>query len=535
MNRSPGCSQDVLRLAGPIIIAMAILSPAARGQCAANELTKLTASDGEAGDDFAWSVSISGDTAIFGARQVDNDCPSPNPPQIPADIDCGAAYIFQVDADGTWGEVAKLTAADAESYDEFGYSVSLSGDTAIVGAHRSNEAGINSGSASIFRRDFGGPNNWGEVVELVGSDTAAGDAFARSVSISGDTAIVGAWLHDHDVGNSGSAYIFQRDVGGLENWGQVAELTAIDGPENGFIGWSVSLSGDTAIVGAWGGQSVNGGESGSAYIFQRDFGGPDNWGRVVKLTASDPNALDHFGFSVALSGDIAVVGAPQNDDAGGGINCQSGSAYIFQRDLGGPDNWGEVVKLIASDDMCGDGFGISVTLSGDIAIAGASGDDDGGAQSGSAYIFQRDAGGEDNWGEVVKLTASDAELSDNFGDEVSLDGETALVASIFDDDNGVNSGSAYVIGALSDCNNNGVLDLCDIADGNSDDDNNNGILDECECPWDLDGNGSVGAADLLSLLASWGPCKDCPADFDGNGNVGASDLLALLANWGPCP
>ena len=132
MNRSPGCSQDVLRLAASFIIAVAILSPAARGQCAANELTKLTASDGEAGDDFAWSVSISGDTAIFGARQVDNDCPSPNPPQIPADIDCGAAYIFQVDADGTWGEVAKLTAADAESYDEFGYSVSISGDTGEV-------------------------------------------------------------------------------------------------------------------------------------------------------------------------------------------------------------------------------------------------------------------------------------------------------------------------------------------------------------------------------------------------------------------
>ena len=87
----------------------------------------------------------------------------------------------------------------------------------------------------------------------------------------------------------------------------------------------------------------------------------------------------------------------------------------------------------------------------------------------------------------------------------------------------------------ADCNGNEVPDACDIAIGLSNDQNNNGIPDECECRWDLDGNGSVGASDLLSLLASWGPCKGCPADFDGNGIVGASDLLALLANWGPCP
>ncbi len=86
-----------------------------------------------------------------------------------------------------------------------------------------------------------------------------------------------------------------------------------------------------------------------------------------------------------------------------------------------------------------------------------------------------------------------------------------------------------------DCNANGIPDILDVLEGASQDQNNDGIPDECECPWDLDGSGSVGAADLLSLLVSWGPCKGCPADFDGNGVVGASDLLALLVNWGPCP
>ena len=274
-------------------------------QCPSNETVKLTASDSAIADGFGKSVSISGDTAIVGARGVDDDCPSPNPPQIPGAIDCGAAYIFQVDTDGTWVQVARLTAADAEAFDEFGYSVSISGDTAIVGAHRSNEVGIHSGSASIFRRDFGGPDNWGEVVEFVGSDTAPGDLFGRSVSISGDTALVGAPFHDHNVPNS-AAYIFQRDAGGPENWGQVAELTATDPKENGFLGWFVSLSGDIAIVGAWGGVGDGGIESGSAYIFQRDFGGPGNWGQVAELTGPDngPYPLGCRAFDFDIDNDV---------------------------------------------------------------------------------------------------------------------------------------------------------------------------------------------------------------------------------------
>ncbi|MEE9131565.1 MAG: FG-GAP repeat protein [Phycisphaerales bacterium] len=518
---------------------MAVLSPTARGQCVANELTKLTASDGAFRDVFGSTVSLSGNTAIVGARHVDDACRDPD------DVNCnsGSAYIFHVDTNGNWVQVAELAASDAEAGDEFGNSVSLSGDTAIVGAHRSDQAGNVSGSAYIFRRDFGGPDNWGQVVELIGSDTAAFDAFARSVALSGDTAIVGASLHDHDVPISGSAYIFQRHAGGPENWGQVAELTATDPEGADFFGWSVALSGDTAIVGAWGNDD-DGTESGSAYIFQRDFGGPDNWGEVVKVTASDADVLDWFGWSVAVSGDTAFVGAPSNNDAcPGNVNCNSGSAYIFQRHISGPDDWDEVVKLTASDAAMFDTFAGAVSLSGDIAIAGATQDDDGGPQSGSAYIFQRDAGGTGNWGEVVKLGASDAAANDNFGSAVALDGETALVGAALDDeacpqDPHCDSGSAYVIGGLSDCNDNGAIDLCDIADGNSNDDNNNGIPDECEsppCPWDLDNTSTVGASDLLSLLVSWGPCKGCPADFDGNGNVGASDLLTLLANWGPCP
>ncbi len=175
-------------------------------------------------------------------------------------------------------------------------------------------------------------------------------------------------------------------------------------------------------------------------------------------------------------------------------------------------------------------------MHGDLAIVGAGLDDDYANGSGSAYIFTLDG---TEWSETAKLRYESVQDVHAFGVSVSTDGEHALVGANFTTvDEQAEAGAAYIYGGLGDCNENGELDLCDIADGFSPDDNNNGIPDECEpppCPWDLDASGSVGASDLLSLLVSWGPCKGCPADFDDNGIVGASDLLALLANWGPCP
>ncbi|MHC4698690.1 MAG: FG-GAP repeat protein, partial [Planctomycetota bacterium] len=206
-----------------------------------------------------------------------------------------------------------------------------------------------------------------------------------------------------------------------------------------FFGGSVSVSGDTAIVEATGNDD-DGSDSGSAYIFQRNEGGADNWGEVVKLAASDAGGDDQFGYSVGVSGNTAIVGARGNDDDG----SASGSAYVFQRDEGGTDNWGEVVKLTATDAASADRFGVSVSVSGDTAIVGAHLNDDDGTNSGSAYIFQRDEGAPDNWGEVVKLTASDGAVSDFFGGSVSVSGDTAIVEATGNDDDGSDSGSAYI-------------------------------------------------------------------------------------------
>jgi virulence-associated protein VapD len=146
---------------------------------------------------------------------------------------------------------------------------------------------------------------------------------------------------------------------------------------------------------------------------------------IKKLTASDGVELDFFGRSVATNGNMAIVGAPQDDI---GSNSNQGSVYIFERNQGEPNNWGEVKKLTASDGAALDGFGESVAIHGDMAIVGATGDAIGDNPQGSAYIFERNQGGQNNWGEVKKLTASDDVSS--LGGSVAIHGDTAIVAAL---------------------------------------------------------------------------------------------------------
>ncbi len=396
------------------------------------EAAKLSASDGAADDNFGWSVAISGDTALVGSVYDDDD-----------DTSSGSAYIFERDQGGAdnWGQVKKLTASDAFLGDEFGVSVALSGDTALVGAHLDNDINGDSGSVYIFERNQGGDGNWGEVKEITSSDNAEFDDFGWSLALEGDTALVGAYKDDDNGPNSGSVYIFERDAGGAGNWGEKIKLTASDGSEADYFGYAIALSGDTVLVGAY--QEGDQTWSGSAYIFERDQGGVDNWGETVKLTASDGVTWDFFGRAVALSGDTALIGA--DGDGTDFIASDHGSAYLFERDQGGAGNWGQVKKITASDLAENDYFGSAVALSGDMALVGSYDADYGGSSDvGSAYIFERDQGGADNWGETAKLTPSDPNGGDRFGKAVALSGETALVGSRWDDDNGVNSGSAYV-------------------------------------------------------------------------------------------
>jgi len=269
--------------------------------------------------------------------------------------------------------------------------------------------------------------DWLERGKLLASDGAADDGFGVSVSISADFAIMGARLDDDKGSESGSAYIFRWDG---TDWVQQQKLTASDGAAYDSFGYSVSISADYVIVGAPY-DDDNGSYSGSAYIFSWDGTG---WVQQQKLLASDGATWDLFGVSVSISGDLAIVGAYEDDDNG----YESGSAYIFWWD---GTSWIEQAKLAASDAEAGDYFGQDVSISGDYAIVGAYRDADNGAGSGSAYMFKRQGR---SWIQQDKLLPSDGAAGDYFGISVSISGDYAIVGAAWDDDNGSYSGSAYI-------------------------------------------------------------------------------------------
>ncbi len=257
--------------------------------------------------------------------------------------------------------------------DIFGCSVSINGNYAIIGARDADDNGEDSGSAYIFKRSG---NRWSLQQKLLASDGAKGDCFGMSVSINGNSAIIGACLDDDKGFNSGSAYIFACSG---TYWFEQQKLLASDGLNNDWFGYSVSIDGNYAIIGAPF-NNDKGVESGSAYIFKRDG---TTWSEQQKLLASDGATYDLFGLSVSIDGDYAVIGAPFNYSGGGG---DSGSVYFFKRD---GTTWSKQAKLIPLDIADGDCFGYSVSIDGDYAIIGVPYDDDNGPNSGSAFIFKR--------------------------------------------------------------------------------------------------------------------------------------------------
>jgi len=319
-----------------------------------------------------------------------------------------------------WTEIQKLLPSDGAASDYFGYSVSLDGDTALIGAYYDEDNGEHSGSAYVFTRTG---TTWAQQAKLLASDGTAYDLFGSSVSLSGDTALIGAVDDDNGV-DSGSAYVFTRTG---TTWTQQTKLLASDGAADDLFGYSVALSGDTALIGA----VCDDDGRGSAYVFART---DTTWTLQQKLLSPDGTINDFFGGSLSLSGDTALISVHGDDDNG----AQSGSAYVFTRS---GTTWAQQAKLLASDGAAIDYFGYSVSLSGDTALIGADGDDDNGVDSGSAYVFTRTG---TTWTQQAKLLASDGAVYDSFGWSVSLSGDTALIGTPFDDDNGNSSGSAYV-------------------------------------------------------------------------------------------
>ncbi|HET6545800.1 MAG TPA: FG-GAP repeat protein [Rhodanobacteraceae bacterium] len=382
---------------------------------------KLSASDGGADDSYSYAVAVSGTTAVVGAPYS----------AVGGNAEQGAVYVY-TESDGVWSQVQKLVATDGAASDGFGFSVSLSGDAILVGAPYATVAGNGGqGAAYVFT---GSGGNWTQTQKLATDVGESNNNFGWSVSISGATALISSpvaavgdnilqgkayiFTETNDVwtqgptltaddgtefstfGSSvsldgttavigaagvnsyfGAAYVFDGSGG---SWIQTGELVPDDGTTLEFFGISVSVSGPTALVGAYY-QNVDGiDHQGAAYVFT-DSGG--TWSQAQKLTPSDGAAGARFGLAVALDGPTALIGSYFADI---GANPDQGAAYVFTEADG---IWSEADKLVASDGSAGDNFGNAVALSGNTALSGAfNATIDGHAGQGAAYIYTQTAG-----------------------------------------------------------------------------------------------------------------------------------------------
>jgi hypothetical protein len=239
----------------------------------------------------------------------------------------------------TLTEIQKLLASDGEAFDDFGVSVAVDENTAVIGARLDNDNGSDSGSAYVFTRDVNG--DWTEQQKLTASDGAAFDRFGMRVAVDGDTVVIGAESDDDDGASSGSAYVFTRS-GGV--WTEQPKLTASDAAAGDLFGSAVAVDGGTAIIGAER-EDQNGSNSGSAYVFTRNAG---VWTEQQKLTAGNGTDFDDFGNSIAMDGNTAVIGARFGDIGNLFVEQDFGTAYVFTSNAG---VWTEQQMLSASDGV----------------------------------------------------------------------------------------------------------------------------------------------------------------------------------------
>ncbi|MBI1763268.1 MAG: putative Ig domain-containing protein [Acidobacteria bacterium] len=353
---------------------------------------KLTTATGAAGDQFGNAVALSGDTALIGAPGGDAN----------ENAEQGCAYVY-VRIGSVWSLQQELHAPDGTANDNFGWSVALNGDTALIGAI----SNASTGAAYVFTRTN---SIWTLQQKLSASDGAANDLFGWSVALSGDTALIGALSTVGANRNQGAAYVFTRlGIG----WSQQQKLNASDGLAHAAFGSALALAGNTALIGAPDDDHNNQTLRGSAYVFTRTG---VTWTQQQKLVANDGAVADNFGLAVALSNETALIGAPNG-------NLKRGAAYVFTRS---GTTWSQEQKLTASAGAAFDAFGAAVSLSesnANRALIGAPGSL---ATQGAAYVFTR---GGTTWAQLLTQTADDGAANDSFGQALAQSGNTALLGS----------------------------------------------------------------------------------------------------------
>lgn len=318
--------------------------------------------------------------------------------------DQGAAYVF-VRQDGVWTQVQKLLADDGAGMANFGTAVAVAGGTILVSAIGANVDGSsNQGAVYVFGQVGG---SWTQSQRLVADDGGSGDAFGNAIALEGSVALIaakGATVNGNTL--QGKVYVF---VTSGDEWAQQQTLVAPDGAGNDLFGQSVALDGDIALVGAPT-FTYNFQHNGWVYAYA-NVGG--TWEQTQKIVPNDSTQGDQFGYAVGLSGDTALISTTGNQ-------FSHGAAYVFENDAG---TWTQMQRMSPADSASGDEFGNALALSGTTAIIGAERIVLDGHQ-GAAYVFSESGG---IWGQSDEFTESAGTSLDFFGGAVAFDGSTALI------------------------------------------------------------------------------------------------------------
>jgi len=355
----------------------------------------------------------------------------------------GAVFIFErnLGGAGAWQERKMMRSPDQLIYDRFGWAPEISGDILAVNTRPNGGLARTTGTVYLYQRHRGGMDNWGLVTRHTGSGD---DRFGLAIDVLGDVLVVGAPWDDQAGNDAGACYVYSRDHGGTDNWGLVTKMFSPDAGAGQEFGHWPRLSGDTLVV-SEAFDSNSGGMSPGVFVYQRVEGGVNPFELVRKITPSVAGLYDvensPVGPPVAIDGDLMVVGTSWDDT----IQVNVGAAFIYERNAGGPGNWGRVKKVFPSQPSLSLRFGSRVAAYADMVAVSAFGTT-GDRKPGAVYLFKRDMGGEDNWGEVARIVPSDASLDDDaFGCcRTAFRNGLLVVPSFWDDAYGVDSGSVFL-------------------------------------------------------------------------------------------
>ena len=410
--------KDYLRIFA-IGLGVFVATPSFSQNSPISSLQKQVAIDRQANSGLGYAMDIDGDVAIVGAQNEDSDLNDPRE-------NSGVAYVYRKDGNGNWIQVQQLADPERYPYANFGKSVSISGDYIIIGAPH---IGVYDGRVFIFKK-----NSNNEFVQVKKLGVPYGDyrlrQFGTTVKVEGDIMVIGApneeeLTPDFLFGKIPTkGYVYKRDASG--NWNYVNRISPSSGQYNDQFGINIDIYGSTIIMGAP--NRYNSG--GTAYIFEPNASG--TWVETKKLLPSDTKTNDHFGVSVSIHGNIAVVGAEDQDSDSPSSTLieNSGAAYIFEKQNG---DWVEIQKLVASDRSVESSFGYSVAVENDnILVGDHQNNTAGNTNAGSVYLFQKDESS-GVWNETKQINSTIISPSDEFGNKVVLSNGNIIISAPKDD------------------------------------------------------------------------------------------------------